>query len=75
MTVENSDKVFAKAVKLGAAALMPVTDMPWGDRCGSVADPDGNTWMIATHTSEPTPAEMKKKMKEQANAQAASATA
>ena len=74
LTVENADKVVAKAIKLGASVVMPVMDMFWGDRCGTVADADGNTLMIATHVSEPTPAEMKKKMKEQAGAQAAAAT-
>jgi hypothetical protein len=39
--------------------------MFWGDRCGAVVDPDGYTWMVATHIAEPTPQEMKKKMKEQ----------
>jgi PhnB protein len=71
LTVEDADKVVAKAVKLGATVVMPVMDMFWGDRCGSVADPDGNTWMIATHVAEPTPEEMKKKMKEMMSGQAA----
>ena len=61
---ENPDRVVAKAVKLGATQKGPVMDMFWGDRCGTIVDPDGNTWMIATHVSEPTPQEMKKKMKE-----------
>ena len=34
LTVENVDKVFAKAVKFGAIVVMPVMDMFWGDRCG-----------------------------------------
>jgi len=62
LLVDNVDKVFAKAVKLGAAAQGPVSDMFWGDRCGRLVDPDGYAWYIATHISEPTPAEMKKKM-------------
>ena len=33
-------------------------------RVGTVVDPEGNTWMIATHIAEPTPQEMAKKMKE-----------
>ena len=72
---ENADKVAAKAVKLGATTQMPVADMFWGDRCGSVVDPDGYAWMIATHTSEPTPQEMKKMMMEQMSGQAPAATA
>ena len=68
---ENVDKTVAKAVKLGASAKGPVMDMFWGDRCGTVVDPEGYTWMVATHMAEPTPQEMKKRMKEQmANMQA-----
>ena len=62
---ENVDKMVAKAVKLGASAKGPVMDMFWGDRCGTVVDPEGYTWMVATHMEEPTPQEMKKRMKEQ----------
>jgi PhnB protein len=61
---ENVDKVVAKAVKLGATLQSPVMDMFWGDRCGNVADPDGYTWMVATHVAEPSPQEMAKQMKE-----------
>jgi uncharacterized glyoxalase superfamily protein PhnB len=74
LTVENVDKVVAKAIKLGAKPGGPVMDMFWGDRCGTIVDPDGNTWMVATHMAEPTTAEMKKKMTEQMRGQAAGPT-
>jgi PhnB protein len=66
LTSENVDKTVAKALKLGATAMGPVMDMFWGDRCGTVVDPDGNAWMVGTHIAEPTPQEMKKAMKQQA---------
>src|SRR6202008_2098687 len=72
LLTENADKVVAKAVKLGATAKGPVMDMFWGDRCGTVVDPEGYAWMIATHKAEPTPAEMRKRMKEQMASQGAS---
>jgi PhnB protein len=65
------DKVVARAVSLGATVKGEVADMFWGDRCGRVVDPDGYAWTIATHITNPTPAEMKKKLKEQMRAQAA----
>jgi PhnB protein len=65
LLTENVDKVVAKAVKLGAAPKGPVMDMFWGDRCGTVIDPEGYAWMIATHVAEPTPQELKKRMKDQ----------
>jgi PhnB protein len=70
---EDADKVTAKAVKLGATAQGPVVDMFWGDRCGTIIDPEGYTWMIATHKAAPTPAEMKKAMAQMMKAQAAAA--
>jgi len=74
LTAENVDKVVAKAVKLGAKPIGPVMDMFWGDRCGTIVDPEGKTWMVGTHMSEPTPQEMKKKMKEQAGSQTTGTT-
>ena len=59
--VDNVDKVFAKAVKAGAEVVMPVQDMFWGDRFGSVRDQQGNSWGIATHREDVPPKEMKKR--------------
>jgi PhnB protein len=76
LLTEDTDKVVAKAVKLGATPKGPVMDMFWGDRCGTVVDPEGYTWMVATHVAQPTSKEMQKKMKEQmASQQAARAAA
>ena len=74
--VENVDKVVAKAISLGATGQGLVVDMFWGDRCGTIVDPDGYTWMVGTHKAEPTAKEMKAKMLEQMRQQpAAAATA
>jgi PhnB protein len=73
LTTESVDKVVAKAVKLGATQQGQVMDMFWGDRCGTIVDPDGYSWMISTHVSEPTPQEMKKAMKEMMSQAAAGA--
>lgn len=62
--VENADKVVAKAVSQGATTKGPVMDMFWGDRCGTVVDPDGYIWMVGTHKAEPTAKEMKKMMEQ-----------
>src|SRR5438105_2613371 len=62
--VENVDKIVEKATKLGATSQGPVMDMFWGDRCGTIVDPDGYSWMVGTHKAEPTPKEMKKGMLE-----------
>ena len=73
--VDSVDATFAKAVAAGAPILMPVMDMFWGDRCGMVADPDGNKWMIATHTSEPTEAQMAEAMRQMAEQPPSAASA
>jgi PhnB protein len=75
LTVEDVDKVVAKAIKAGGTAVGPVMDMFWGDRCGTVIDPEGNPWMLGTHVAEPTPEEMKRKMAEMVSSQSASAAA
>jgi PhnB protein len=63
-SVENVDNVVEKSAKLGATPQRPVMDMFWGDRCGTVVDPDGYAWMVGTHKAEPTAKEMKKGMEE-----------
>src|ERR1700688_898806 len=75
LLTESADKTVAKAVKLGATAKGPVKDMFWGDRCGTVVDPEGYTWMVATHIAQPTPKEMQQKMKEQMASQQAARAA
>ena len=66
VTSENVDKTVARAVKHGATIQQPVMDMFWGDRCGTILDPDGLSWMIATHLAEPTPREIAEAMKKMA---------
>jgi PhnB protein len=69
--VPKVDKVVAKAVSAGAAVIMPVQDMFWGDRFGRIKDPFGNLWSIASRTEKVPPAEMKKRMKAEAKRMAA----
>ena len=57
--VSDADAVFNQAVSVGAKATMPMTNMFWGDRVGQIKDPFGYLWMIATHTQDLTPAEVR----------------
>ena len=50
--VEDVDAVYDRVIAAGAEARMAVTDMFWGDRIGSLTDPFGVRWAIATHTEE-----------------------
>ena len=45
--VENADESVARALQFGATLIMPVADMPYGDRQGGVRDPFGNLWWIS----------------------------
>jgi len=58
--VTDVDSAFQRAVGAGAKVLMPVADQFWGDRYGSVVDPYGHQWSIATHVKDMTPEEMQK---------------
>jgi uncharacterized glyoxalase superfamily protein PhnB len=55
---ENVDAAFKTAIKAGAKALMEVEEMFWGDRMGTVQDPFGYSWSLATHTRDLTPEEI-----------------
>lgn len=50
--VSDVDKAFETAVKAGAEVRMPVEDMFWGDRMGTVEDPFGYSWSFATHVKD-----------------------
>jgi PhnB protein len=60
--VENADAVFDKAVSLGAKVSKPMADQFYGDRNGTLEDPFGHKWTIATHKEDVTPEEMKRRM-------------
>ena len=75
--VEDSDALFNRAVSAGAqifgGAMGKMTDQFWGDRSGTLTDPFGYTWTIATHKEDLTPEEMQQRqeawMKQFAQAQ------
>ena len=56
--VEDCDGLYNRAVKSGAKVQMEMADQFWGDRAGSVADPAGYSWWIASRKEDLTPAEM-----------------
>ncbi len=58
MYVEDVDAAVKQAVDAGATVTMEVEDMFWGDRFGSVSDPFGHTWSIATHVEDLSPEEI-----------------
>jgi PhnB protein len=58
MYVEDVDATVKQAVDAGATVTMEVADQFWGDRFGSVTDPFGHSWSIATHVEDVSPEEI-----------------
>jgi PhnB protein len=59
--VEDVDAVVQRAVDAGATVKMEVEDQFWGDRFGTIEDPFGHIWSIATHVEDVPPEEMAKR--------------
>lgn len=59
---EDVDAMVKAAADAGAKVVMPVQDMFWGDRYGSIVDPFGHQWSIATHKEDVSEEEMGKRM-------------
>lgn len=60
--VPDVDARFAKAVAAGAVITNPLKDQFYGDRSGTITDPFGHVWTIATHTEDVSPEEMQRRM-------------
>ena len=56
--VEDVDSAFQQAVEAGATVAMEPADMFWGDRFGSLIDPFGHNWSLATHKEDLTEQEI-----------------
>jgi PhnB protein len=62
--VKDVDAVVASAVAAGAKVKRPVKDEFYGDRTGTVEDPFGHVWSVATHKEELTKAQIMRRMEE-----------
>ena len=60
--VEDVDSVFERAVTAGGKAHQPVKDQFYGDRSGTLIDPFGHMWTVATHVEDVAPEEMERRM-------------
>ena len=58
---EDCDAVTTRAVASGAKVLRPVQDQFYGDRSGTVLDPFGHKWTIATHKEDLSAEELQKR--------------
>ena len=60
--VDDVDTVFKRALDAGATVQRPVANQFYGDRSGTLEDPCGHVWTIATHVEDVAPEEMKKRL-------------
>ena len=60
--VPDVDKAFERAIDAGAKVERPVENQFWGDRMGTVFDPFGHKWTLATHVEDVPQDEMHKRM-------------
>jgi PhnB protein len=63
MYVDDVDATFEQARSAGAEVVMPLEDMFWGDRFGTLTDPSGHVWSIATHKEDLSDEEMAERSK------------
>jgi PhnB protein len=60
--VDDVDATFRRAVQAGATVEKEVENQFWGDRMGTVIDPLGHRWSLATHVEEVPPDELQRRM-------------
>jgi PhnB protein len=61
---DDADAVYAQAIEAGATATTPVADQFHGDRVGTIRDPFGHRWIIATHIEDVPYGEQQKRLDE-----------
>lgn len=60
--VPDADAVFAAALAAGAKCEQPMENKFYGDRSGTLLDPFGHRWTLATHIEDVTPDEIARRM-------------
>jgi PhnB protein len=64
--VPNADKMMQRATEAGGTVVQPLKDQFYGDRTGSLRDPFGHVWHLATHKEDLSMAELKKRAEQAA---------
>lgn len=59
--VPDCDHVFARALAAGGREQRPMRDQFYGDRSGTLIDPFGHSWTVATHVEDVPPDEMERR--------------
>ena len=60
--VSDVDATFQRAIAAGAVQQRPVQDQFYGDRSGTLEDPFGHVWTVATHSEDVAPEEIDRRL-------------
>jgi PhnB protein len=60
--VPDVDAAFERALDAGATRVRPVENQFYGDRCGTLRDPYGYQWTLATHVEDVSAEEAQRRM-------------
>ena len=60
--VEDVDSVYKRAIDSGGTEVKPLQDQFYGDRSGTLTDPFGHVWTVATHKEDVSMEEMNRRM-------------
>ncbi len=62
MYLADADAAMKQALAAGASETRPIQTQFYGDRSGTVTDPFGHVWTLATHVEEVSSAEMQRRL-------------
>ncbi len=60
--VEDVDTIFKQAIAAGGKQEKPLQNQFYGDRSGTLIDPFGHKWTVATHIEDVSPEEINRRM-------------
>lgn len=63
----DCDAAYRQALEAGGVSIQEPETQFYGDRHAAVKDPCGNTWWVATHVEDVSPAELEKRAAERAS--------
>jgi PhnB protein len=73
--VDDCDAVFQRAIAAGGTEVRPMRDQFYGDRAGTLTDPFGHQWTIASRKEDLTVEEIKRRAEEAARAASGASSA
>ena len=60
--VDDVDTIYPQALSAGGVEVKPLQDQFYGDRSGTLKDPFGHIWTVATHKEDVTPEEIERRV-------------